>query len=70
MKKKPEVKELKEWLDKNSAVELAHKLGYKNTTTVVYSWVYRNNIPSWQLDRVLEIIRSKKETKNVVRKGD
>jgi hypothetical protein len=69
MRLKPEVKELKEWLEANTfgAKDLMNMLDY-STPTTIRAWIARNSIPSYQLDKVLSIIRVKGASR-VTRKG-
>lgn len=56
---KKEIKELVGWLEKNNKAELAFRLGYHNTACID-GWIRTESIPSYQLDRVLKIIKGEK----------
>lgn len=61
------LKDLKAWLkvQGNTEAKLAVELGYRDAAAIK-QWIRRGRIPSYQLDRVISIINTKKEHHNVV----
>ncbi len=50
-----EIKALLKWLEKNNKAWLCAQLGYHNTS-VIDGWIRTESIPSYQKNRVMEII--------------
>lgn len=54
---KKEINKLIRWLEKNNKAFLAYKLGYNNTA-IIDGWIRTESIPSYQINKVLEIINN------------
>ena len=65
---KNEVKLLKKFLEKNNKAELAFKLGYKNTS-VIDGWIRTESIPSYQYDRLFNLMKEKENEHETCRAG-